>query len=48
MPRIMISNNNKFKQTPLHKASIKGLLSVVEYLVSHGADINTVNSKINQ
>jgi len=30
----------KFDWTPLHFASNNGHLSVVEYLIAHGADIN--------
>jgi len=32
--------------TPLHEASQKGYLSIVEFLIKHGADINPINRNI--
>jgi len=35
-----------FNETPLHRASKNGHLSVVEYLITQKADINAKNNRI--
>lgn len=40
-----VNFGNKSKETPLHKAAMRGALRSVKLLVSHGADLTRVDSQ---